>query len=164
MCLILLSELNEVQIFIKVIITKFHGIRQTGALRYMRTDGHDETKRRLLQLSERALKIYSSQHFTCDIISIKYYHFVSVMHENHKFSALRSISSYGQSFFLVYFDKLSKKNKHEFRKKNIKHKIRGLIFYTNLSEILLILRRTRRYIIIHSYSSSSRSPDILFGI
>ena len=50
----------------------------------MQIGGHDETKRRLLQLSEHALKTDSSQNFTCDIIRIKYYYFVSVMPENPK--------------------------------------------------------------------------------
>jgi hypothetical protein len=44
----------KVQNFTKVIITKFHGIRQTEAVWYMPTDGYDENKRRMLQLKERA--------------------------------------------------------------------------------------------------------------
>ena len=63
----------------------------------MQIGGHDETKRRLLQLSEHALKTDSSQNFTCDIIRIKYYYFVSVMPENPKFFALHPISSCGES-------------------------------------------------------------------
>ena len=54
MYLIFLSELNKIKIFGKVIITTFHGIRQTGGLWYMRTAGHDEAKRRVLQLNESA--------------------------------------------------------------------------------------------------------------
>jgi len=54
MYLICLSELNTVQIFVKVIITTFHGIRQKGGLWNMRTDGHDEAKRRVLQRNESA--------------------------------------------------------------------------------------------------------------
>jgi hypothetical protein len=54
MYLILFFKLNKVQICIKAIINKLHGIRQTGSLWYMRTEGNDEAKRRILQLSGRA--------------------------------------------------------------------------------------------------------------
>jgi hypothetical protein len=61
----------------------------------MRTDGYDEAKRPILQLRERALKIGSSQQLTCDVISNRYYQFVSVVNENLKFCEQRPFSSRG---------------------------------------------------------------------
>jgi len=62
MYLIYLSELNKCQIFVKVSIATFHGTHQKGDLWYMRTDGHDEAKRRVLQLNESAQNTGSPLH------------------------------------------------------------------------------------------------------
>ena len=102
MYLRLLFEIDKAQISTKVIITEFHGLHQTGALWYLRTDGYDETKRRTLQLNESALKTDSSQQFTCDIISTRCYQFVSVMHENCNSSAQHSISSCMLYFLRIF--------------------------------------------------------------
>jgi len=56
-----------------------------------------------------------------------------------------------------YFSTLSHK-RHEFRKKIIEHKMCVLI----LSEILFILRRTERDVIIYEHRSSCKVPVIFF--
>jgi hypothetical protein len=144
---ILFSELNKVQNFITVFITKYHAIRQTGTLLYLRTAGHDEDKGRILQLSERTLKNRLIKTF--HRWSNKQYILpVCVCHR--WITQLLSTEFYFAQctvFCLAYFDTFSKKKETIFGQ-NIEHKICGLIFYTNLSEIFLIFRRIRRYITI----------------
>jgi hypothetical protein len=64
-------------------------------------------------------------HFTCDTKRSRHNQFVSVMHENRKFSAENSISSWVLSFFLSHFDGFHQK-RNNFWEKSVKHKIRGL--------------------------------------